>query len=54
MAKVANRVAGRQNPRPHGVKKESVKATRDMKVSVADGFKDIREMNRKLLHSLKY
>jgi hypothetical protein len=53
VAKVANRVVGRLNPRPHGERIPTTQVKREMKVSVADGFKDIREMNRKLLHSLK-
>lgn len=53
MAKVANRVTEKRNPRLHGERKLTTQANREMKVSVADGFKDIREMNRKLLHTLK-
>lgn len=56
MAKVANRVTGKRNPRLHGERRLTTQTTptnREMRVSVADGFKDIREMNRKLLHSLK-
>ncbi len=53
MVKVANRVEGKKAPRPHSAQKESAKVTRDMNVSIADGFKDIREMNKKLLNSLK-
>ncbi|MCG7380042.1 hypothetical protein MH215_23900 [Paenibacillus sp. ACRSA] len=53
MAKVSNRVTNKQVPLYRGQSKPSSPDNREMRVSVSNGFKEIREMNRKLLNNLK-